>query len=74
MPEGVMKTWLESSHFSGNNIAYIEELYESYLENAHSVTDEWRKVFDDLPKVERFWTNPSPLIGEFSLLPGWRKR
>ncbi|SES86650.1 2-oxoglutarate dehydrogenase E1 component [Thalassotalea agarivorans] len=52
MPEGVMKAWLESSHLSGNNSAYIEELYESYLDNAHSVSDEWREVFDSLPKVD----------------------
>lgn len=52
MHEGVMKTWLESSHLSGNNAAYIEELYECYLENAHSVSDEWRGVFDNLEKVE----------------------
>ncbi|TYK64896.1 2-oxoglutarate dehydrogenase E1 component [Colwellia echini] len=52
MPEGAMKTWLESSHFSGGNTAYIEELYESYLDNAHSVSDEWREIFQQLPKVE----------------------
>jgi len=52
MPEGAMKAWLESSHFSGGNTAYIEELYESYLDNAHSVTDEWRQIFQQLPKVE----------------------
>ena len=52
MPEGVMKAWLESSHLSGANAAYIEELYESYLDNSQSVSDEWREVFDTLPKVE----------------------
>jgi len=52
MPEGVMKAWLESSHLSGANAAYIEELYESYLDNSQSVSAEWREVFDSLPKVE----------------------
>ena len=52
MPEGVMKAWLESSHLSGANTAYIEELYEHYLENSQSVSDEWRAVFDSLPKIE----------------------
>ncbi|OKY27198.1 2-oxoglutarate dehydrogenase E1 component [Thalassotalea sp. PP2-459] len=52
MPEGVMKAWLESSHLSGANTAYIEELYESYLDNSQSVSEEWRAVFDDLPKIE----------------------
>ncbi len=52
MPEGVMKAWIESSHLSGANAAYIEELYESYLENSESVPAEWRAVFQNLPKVE----------------------
>ncbi|TRX56567.1 2-oxoglutarate dehydrogenase E1 component [Thalassomonas sp. M1454] len=70
MPEGVMKAWLESSHFSGNNAEYIEELYESYLENAHSVSDEWRKVFDELPKVDgvNTETNHSVVRAEFRQL------
>jgi 2-oxoglutarate dehydrogenase E1 component len=52
MPEGVMKAWLESSHLNGGNIVYIEELYESYLDNSESVTEEWREIFSNLPKVE----------------------
>ncbi|MGJ8691235.1 MAG: 2-oxoglutarate dehydrogenase E1 component [Thalassotalea sp.] len=52
MPEGVMKAWIESSHLSGSNATYIEELYESYLENSDSVSTEWRDLFDNLPKIE----------------------
>jgi len=52
MPEGVMKAWLESSHLSGANSTYIEELYESYLDNSQSVSAEWREVFQQLPKIE----------------------
>ncbi|GAA0819745.1 2-oxoglutarate dehydrogenase E1 component [Colwellia sp. D2M02] len=52
MPEGVMKAWLESSHLNGGNIAYIEELYESYLDNSASVSAEWQEIFSQLPKVE----------------------
>ena len=52
MPEGVMKAWLESSHLSGANATYIEELYESYLDNSQSVSAEWREVFQQLPKIE----------------------
>lgn len=46
-----MKTWLASSHFSGGNATYIEDIYESYLEDSLSVDANWRKVFDDLPQV-----------------------
>jgi 2-oxoglutarate dehydrogenase E1 component len=52
MPEGVMKAWLESSHLNGGNIVYIEELYESYLDNSASVSAEWQEIFGQLPKVE----------------------
>ncbi len=52
MHEGVMKAWLESSHLNGGNVAYVEELYEAYLDDANSVPNEWRDVFDKLPKVD----------------------
>ncbi|TMP41898.1 2-oxoglutarate dehydrogenase E1 component [Pseudoalteromonas citrea] len=52
MHEGVMKAWLESSHLYGGNVAYVEELYEAYLDDATSVPEEWREVFDQLPKVD----------------------
>ena len=52
MPEGTMKAWLESSHLSGGNTAYIEELYESYLDNSQSVSEQWREIFQELPKIE----------------------
>tara|TARA_R110001583_G_scaffold188860_3_gene351327 strand:- start:14936 stop:17749 length:2814 start_codon:yes stop_codon:yes gene_type:complete len=51
MPNNVMKTWLASSHLSGANSTYIEDLYESYLEDPLAVDANWRDVFDELPKV-----------------------
>ncbi|MGB5447247.1 MAG: 2-oxoglutarate dehydrogenase E1 component [Psychromonas sp.] len=51
MPTNVMQTWLASSHFSGGNSTYIEDIYESYLDDPLSVDANWRKVFDDLPRV-----------------------
>lgn len=32
----------------GNNIAYIEDLFAKYLDNASSVSDEWQNVFKNL--------------------------
>jgi len=52
MHEGVMKAWLESSHLGGGNMAYIDELYESYLAEPTSVGDEWREFFARLPKID----------------------
>ena len=48
MHEGIMKTWLESSHLAGANASYIEGMYESYLEDPTAVSDEWRAVFEQL--------------------------
>lgn len=52
MHEGVMKEWIETSHLDGGSMAYIEGLYESYLDDPSSVSEEWRSVFDKLPKVD----------------------
>ncbi|MCA1929707.1 MAG: 2-oxoglutarate dehydrogenase E1 component, partial [Pararheinheimera sp.] len=52
MHEGVMKAWLESSHLGGGNMAYVDELYESYLAEPTSVSDEWREFFASLPKID----------------------
>jgi 2-oxoglutarate dehydrogenase E1 component len=51
MPTNVMETWLASSHLSGANSTYIEDIYESYLDDPLSVDANWREVFDALPKV-----------------------
>lgn len=52
MQQSVMKAWWESSHMAGGNAAYVEEIYEAYLNDPKSVSDEWRGVFDKLPKVD----------------------
>ena len=37
----------ELSHFFSGNTAFIEDVYDRYLENPASVTVEWRRYFDD---------------------------
>lgn len=49
MPESIMQQFLRSSHLSGGNAAYIEDLYETYLHDPNGVLDEWRSFFDSLP-------------------------
>ncbi|MCL2914317.1 2-oxoglutarate dehydrogenase E1 component [Shewanella corallii] len=51
MHQGTMKAWLDSSHLSGANSTYVEEMYEAYQDDPSSVTDDWRAVFDNLPVV-----------------------
>ena len=41
-----------SGHLAGGNLAFVDELYESYLSNPSSVSEEWRQFFDGLPSVE----------------------
>ena len=52
MQESVMKAWWDSSHMAGANAAYVEALYEAYLDDPQSVSESWRQTFDALPKVE----------------------
>jgi 2-oxoglutarate dehydrogenase E1 component len=47
-----MQRMLRSSHLGGQNAAYIEALYEEYLQDPSSVPEIWRSYFDTLPTVE----------------------
>lgn len=55
MDDRVKKTditeWWQSSLLDGGNSAYVESLYETYLENPHAIEDKWRGYFDTLPRV-----------------------
>jgi 2-oxoglutarate dehydrogenase E1 component len=51
MHESVIEKWMASSHLDGGNMAYVEDLYESYLDDAASVPQEWREQFEQLPTV-----------------------
>ena len=41
-----MEKFWDDSHTSGGNSAYLESLYESYLDNPASVSLEWKNFFD----------------------------
>ncbi|MBY6094845.1 2-oxoglutarate dehydrogenase E1 component [Ferrimonas balearica] len=49
MQQGSLKAWQASSHFAGANAAYIEELYEAYLDDPNAVSEEWQAIFAELP-------------------------
>ena len=44
----MMKERRSSSHLFGSNAPFVEELYEKYLEDPASVSEEWREYFDNL--------------------------
>lgn len=70
MQESVMQAWWASSHFAGGNTAYVEEMYEAYLEDPQSVADEWKQIFDGLPKVDgvELDTNHTQIRDQFRTL------
>src|SRR5690606_36256695 len=42
------KELLATSYLFGSNAPYVEELYESYLDNPGSIPEQWRNYFDQL--------------------------
>jgi len=44
----VMREFIENSHLFGANAPFIEELYESYLDDPGSVPAQWREYFDKM--------------------------
>lgn len=51
MQESNMELLWRTSHLSGGNLVYVEQLYDSYLTDPNSVPEEWRSYFDQLPRV-----------------------
>ncbi|MGY0219215.1 2-oxoglutarate dehydrogenase E1 component [Endozoicomonadaceae bacterium StTr2] len=52
MQEGIMQQMWSSSHISGGNAAYVEELYELFLRDPNAVPEQWRDYFQTLPQIE----------------------
>ncbi|HHX81769.1 MAG TPA: 2-oxoglutarate dehydrogenase E1 component, partial [Pseudomonadaceae bacterium] len=51
MQEGIRNSLLETSLLSGGNLDYAERLYESWMADPASVSEEWRRLFDSLPQL-----------------------
>ncbi len=51
MHESIMEQLWGTSHLTGGNSNYLEELYEAYLRDPNSVPEDWRAAFDKLPRV-----------------------
>jgi 2-oxoglutarate dehydrogenase E1 component len=47
----MMQEYRSNSYLFGSNAPYVEELYESYLDNPGSVPERWRAYFDALQNV-----------------------
>ncbi|MDH5538936.1 MAG: 2-oxoglutarate dehydrogenase E1 component, partial [Rhizobacter sp.] len=47
----MMQQYRSNSYLFGGNAPYVEEMYEAYLDNPGSVSDNWRAYFDALQNV-----------------------
>ncbi len=54
----MMKTFASNSYLFGGNAPFIEELYESYLQDPGSVDETWRQYFDNMQLVPASNGNP----------------
>ncbi len=60
MHELTMEQLWSTSQLAGGNVAYIEELFETYLRDPNEVPEEWRQYFNQLPRVEDNVTTDIP--------------
>ncbi|MFT5575852.1 MAG: 2-oxoglutarate dehydrogenase E1 component, partial [Bermanella sp.] len=51
MQKGSMELLWSSSHISGGNASYVEELYETFLTDPNAVPEAWRSYFEKLPRT-----------------------
>jgi 2-oxoglutarate dehydrogenase E1 component len=49
-----MEQLWQTSHLQGGNLAYVEQLFETYLTDPNAVPEEWRSYFDRLPSVNGY--------------------
>jgi 2-oxoglutarate dehydrogenase E1 component len=54
MHESIMEQLWQTSHLQGSNLAYVEQLFETYLSDPNSIPEEWRSYFDKLPSVDGY--------------------
>ena len=77
MTDSFIERMRNSSHLAGGNVAYVEELFETFLEDPNSVPEEWRSYFEKLPQVEGVLEGDvprGPVIQHFELLGRSRLR
>ena len=47
----MMKEFLDNSYLFGGNAPFVEDLYESYLDNPESVSADWRRYFEQMQQL-----------------------
>ncbi len=51
MHDNLMEFMRSTGHLSGSNADYVEELYEDFLSDPDSVSDQWRELFEGMPSA-----------------------
>ncbi len=70
----MMQQFRSSSYLSGGNAPYIEELYESYLNNPGSVSDNWRAYFDAMQHVPAVDGSNRPDVAHATVIASFAER
>ena len=68
-----MRTLQRSSLLGGGNVAYLEALYEAWLQDPAGIEPRWRNYFDALPRVDGYPSadvSHADIRKEFSRLTG----
>ena len=63
-----------NSYLFGGNAPYVEELYESYLDNPGSVPDNWRSYFDAMQHVPAVDGSSKPDVAHASVIASFAER
>ena len=69
MADSFVERMRKSSHLSGGNAAYLESLYESFLNDPGAIAEQWSDYFDGLPRQRQAPDVPhSAIIEHFGRL------
>ena len=69
MADSFVERMRKSSHLSGGNAAYLESLYESFLNDPGAIAEQWSDYFDGLPRQRQAPDVPhSAIIDHFGRL------
>jgi len=77
MHDSIMEQLWRTSHLQGGNLAYVEDLFETYLTDPNAIPEEWRRYFEQLPGVAGGRTTDvphAPIREEFRLLAKQQRR
>jgi 2-oxoglutarate dehydrogenase E1 component len=70
----MMQQYLSNSYLFGGNAPYVEELYESYLNNPGSVPDNWRTYFDAMQHVPAVDGSSKPDVAHAPVIASFAER